>query len=180
MAGVTVVKFSSERFRKETLSKLIIAITRKLEKYAADQLNEMAKSHEFQNRTFNLQDSFVWGVFYKGELRKYGFYGAGRATINSQLHEYGSMPIDLPMGRDMATQFITTFRPSDGYVASTGSNTWVVVWAACIPYGAYLEGGFTSKGKGVRFRVISQCYDQIRSSFGDKARFTFDVNYPTY
>lgn len=167
MPKKTVVKFNDVRFRKRVWSKLIIEQTKRLERYAAQELNQMATSHTFQNKTYNLQDSYVWGVFWEGNLRSYGFYGGGRANDVSYLHEWSRMPIPVN-GRQEAETFITSYRPSS-------NNGWEVVWAAAAPYSVYLDEMSTHQSRTNRFMVISQRYDHIKQVFGNKGRVRFET-----
>lgn len=161
----TVVKFNDKLFRKRVWSEYLVKQTRALEQYAKKELNEMARMHTFQNVTYNLQDSLVWGVFFEGRLRSYGMYGQGRATEASYLHAWSRTRRVEVHGRQLAEEFITTYTPES-------TNGWEVVWAAVAPYSIYLDpmAGTTRTN---HFYVISQRYDEIKRTFGSKGRVRF-------
>lgn len=165
-----VTKFNDEHFRKEVLNKIVIEQTKRLEKYAEQELSMMARTHAFKNRTYNLEDSLVWCVYYNGELRSYGFYGGKRASTVSYLHEYGRNPIPVD-GRANADMFPQMYTP-------TVKNGWEIVWAATAPYSIYLEDGFTTRGgRFMQFEVISQRFDHIAKTFGNKGNVIFKIRY---
>lgn len=163
MAKRTIVKFNDALFKKRVWSKILIEQTKRLEKYAQKELSAMATNHTFQNKTYNLQDSLVWGVFFEGHLRSYGFYGSGKASEPSFLHEWGRNPSAV-FGRAEANAFITSYTPES-------TNGWEVVWAAAAPYSIYLDP-LAGNTKTNRFYVISQEYDAIKQTFS-KGRVTF-------
>ena len=157
MAYKTKVKFNAESIKKKIWSKVSREQTKRLKDYAMIKLDDMATSHTFSNRTYNLQDSLVWGVFFNGHLKSHGFYGRARAKENSYLHEWSREPIPVN-GRNLAKNFIMTYH-------SQVTGGWEVVWAAVAPYSIYLDpnaGGTRTN----RFYVISQEYDAIKDKFG--------------
>lgn len=165
------VKFNSDLFIKNIYSKkLVKEQTKRLEEYAQKELIEMVSSHDFKNDTYNLQDSFVWVLFFNGEKRSHGFYGGGRASENSMLHAWGTPANRVPVnGRELAETFVGTFEP-------TVKSGWEIVWAAVAPYGAYLESGSTPHG--VVFRVITQRFDDIKQTLEPQCKVTFEINKP--
>lgn len=168
MAKRTVVKFNSDLFRKRVWEKFLKEQTIRLERYAQEELSTMARTHTFLNQTYNLQDSLVWGVFFEGNLRSYGFYGGGRAEEPSYLHAWGRNPQPV-YGRAEAEGFILTYRAEN-------THGWEVVWAATAPYGKYLDpkAGTTRTN---RFYVISQEYDAIKQTFAKgKGRVIFKTS----
>ena len=171
------VKFKGDLLKKSILRKVVSTQTRKLEKYAKQELHEMAKrvAGRYENDTYNLQDSLVWCLYYDGKLKSYGFYGGGRASKESYLHAFG-YPTPVPVhGREEAMGFVTTYKPQS-------TSGWECVWAATAPYAGYLEGGFTMKhsGRRIQFYVITQRYDHIKNVFEPIGHVDYEINVPIY
>lgn len=161
MATKTRVKFDKEKYKKMVLKKAIEEQTRRLVAYAESELYKMIATHEFVNRTFNLADSYVWAVYYDKKREGYGFQGAKRATEKSYLHEWSKNPIPVD-GRESAMAFLERFEG-----VGTIDNGWTIVWAACAPYGKYLDPKFGNTPTN-RFYVISQRYDFIKRTLEPK------------
>lgn len=170
----TKVKFNSKQWGKAVLKDMVEEQTKRLIAYADAELTQMVETHEYWNRTHNLEDSYVWGVFYNGKRQKYGFYYNKAATKESILHEWGRAETQVPVnGRRAAREFISQYAPEV-------TSGWEIVWAACAPYGTYLEAGFAIKKSGTRlqFDVITQRYDHIKSELEPKAKVHFEINFP--
>ena len=73
-------------FKAQLFERVAKEQTKRLVAYAEQELVEMIKSHAFMNRTKNLEDSYVWGVFYKSHCVKFGFYGAKQAQEPSYMN----------------------------------------------------------------------------------------------
>lgn len=147
--------------------------TDRLIAYAKREIVELVETHEFLNDTMNLQDSYVWMVYFNGKKAKHGFYANKAAKRKSVLHEFTpeySVEVD---GRALARDFVNKYKP-------TTTKGWEIVFAACAPYGAYLEGGFTLHGKRYQFNVMSQCYDDIRNTLSPLCKVTMEINPPRY
>ncbi len=129
--------------------------TNRLVEYAKEELEKMVTTHTFKNRTKNLEDSYAWGVYYKGELKESGF----RAKSASKPAKFHGTNI---WGNEEAVTFI-----QNGYTPP--SNGWVVVWVAAAPYSVYLDPKSSYQSRSNHFFVISQRYDAIRQTFGEKA-----------
>jgi hypothetical protein len=86
------------------------------------------------------------------------------------LHEWSSDPIPVN-GRALALDFKNNYKPQV-------TKGWEIVFAACAPYGAYLEGGFMLHGKRYQFDVMSQRYDHIKNDLSPLCRVTLYVNPP--
>ncbi len=165
-------KFNAEVFRKSWSNAVVVKQTKLLEDYAVQEMNKMAKTHDFKNDTYNLQDSLCWALYYNGEQRSYGFYGGGQARDKSFLHAWGKKESRVSVdGRGLAEAFVNEYEP-------TVKSGWEIIFAAVAPYGAYLELGSTPRG--VLFRVISQEYDQIKRTLSSPCVVTFEINAPTY
>lgn len=147
-------------FKAQLFERVAKEQTKRLVAYAEQELVNMITTHEFDNQTMNLEDSYVFGVFYKGHCVKYGFYGAKKAQRPSRMRG------EEIKGRSLASQFIKSYSPS-------GSG-WEVVWAAMAPYSASLERGDSPRKN--TFYVISQRYDYINNVFKGKCRL--EVNAP--
>lgn len=169
----TKVKFNKKAVAKQMYNNIAKEQTNRLIAYAEGEIIELVKTHEFQNRTRNIEDSYVWAVYYNGKREKYGFYGNKTARSKSVLHEYSpSISVDVN-GRQLARKFIQSYKPDE-------TQGWEIVFAACAPYGAYLEGGFTFKGRYYQFDVMSQRYDLIKRALTPLCRVRFEVNQPLY
>lgn len=165
MSRKSKVKFNANGFRKHVYSSIVEEQTKRFEEYAKKELYKMASSHEFKNQTFNLEDSLLWCVYYRNELKSFGFYGSAKATESSKLHAWSRSPIDVN-GRLEANKFVASYNPEK-------SNGWCVVWAAVAPYSVYLDPMSSHKSATNRFMVISQEYDEIRGTFAGKGNVSF-------
>ena len=67
MAKESTVKFDDRKLKADMLREMSKEQTRLLIMYAADELARMVETHEYWNRTFNLEDSYVWAVFFNGK-----------------------------------------------------------------------------------------------------------------
>jgi hypothetical protein len=148
--------------------------TRLLAVYASEELGRMVLTHEYWNRTYNLEDSYVWAVYFNGKKKQHGFFTNKVATKNSYLHEWGKKESRVPVnGRRCATEFINSYVPST-------TKGWEVIWAAAAPYGAYLEAGFRlPSGRRIQFDVISQRYDHIKHDLGSKVSVRLEITFPS-
>ena len=134
--------------------------TKRLLEYAPKMLNQAYNERTFSNDTFNLADSYVWIVYYKGVPQGSGYLSNNRvATLDADYHH------TKINGRKLAQEFVYKYQPS--------SNGWEVVWAATAPYSTYLESG-TSRGQ---FYVITSIYDKIVTDFGGNAKVNKIISY---
>lgn len=165
-------KLNKDKLAKRLYNNVAAEQTKRLVAYAETEIVRLVETHEFQNDTMNLQDSYVWMVYFNGKKVKHGFYANKAAKRKSVLHEFTpeySVEVD---GRALARSFAQTYKPS--------TMGWEIVFAACAPYGAYLEGGFTLHGKRYQFNVMSQCYDDIRKTLSPYCKVTMEINPPRY
>lgn len=164
MAGATV-KISTKGLAEAKKKLFAVAAkkqTQRLCKYADLMLKKAYNKKSFANQTWNLADSYVWVVYYLGEVQGSGFIWNGeRATEESRFH---GQKIN---GRALAENFISTY-------PQRNMNGWEVVWAATAPYSTYLESGTIRHGK---FLVLSGIYDEVVSDFGNRARVNFEIVY---
>jgi hypothetical protein len=60
--------------KKAILEKLNLVTLRELETYAKQMLRKAYLESEYShNETQNLRDSYIWAIYYKGQLKKHGF-----------------------------------------------------------------------------------------------------------
>ena len=173
MAKAATFKFNGKKFGNTIYKRVAEEQTRRLIAYAEAELVNIVESHAFDNRTYNLSDSYVWCVYFGGKRKGFGTYGKKQAKKKSLLHEY-SPEISVEVnGRKLANDFSKAYQPSL-------EKGWEIVFAACAPYGAYLEAGFMFHGKYYQFNVMSQRYDHIRQALSPLCKVTFEVNPPKY
>lgn len=173
MATKTRIRLNTKALKGRLMKNVEGEQTRRLIEYAKEEIVRLVESRAFDNRTANLQDSYVWAVYYDGKKRGHGFYGNKTAGSKSVLHEYSPSISEDVNGRELARKFVGTYKPEE-------MNGWEIVFAAVAPYGAYLEGGFKLHGKRYQFNVMSQRYDAIRRTLKPLCRVRFEVNQPKY
>lgn len=128
------------------------AILHYLEEYANEELAQMIATKEFTNRTHNLADSYVWAVYHNGNV-----HGSGIAVQQADKDAwYHGRRVS---GRAEAEDFLSSYKPKEDGI--------VVVWAACAPYGKYLDPKIGSSPTN-RFYVITQEYDEVKQTLGNK------------
>jgi len=161
MKGTFSIDVSSlSEVRKRMLSAFSEKQTRKLVEYAPLILKDAYNRRSFSNKTWNLADSYVWVVYYKGEVRGSGYLWNGRtASTDSYLHEYSErVPVN---GRRLAEEFISSY-------VSTFQGGWEMVWAAVAPYARILQKGWESNGRMHQFDVVSSIVDETRKDLGTR------------
>ena len=169
----TRVRLNTALLRKRMLNRATRIQTDRLVRYAEQEIVQLVETHEFKNRTLNLQDSYLWVVYYNGKRVKSGYYGNKKAKSKSVLHEWSpEISVDVN-GRELARKFISTYKPTE-------TNGWEIVFAAAAPYGAYIEGGFTLKGRIYQFDVMSQRYDHIKNALTPLCRVHMEIHQPQY
>lgn len=158
MSGQVKIDVSGlENVKKKLFSRLANRQTEKLLEYAPLMLKNSFNQKTFKSRTWNLADSYVWVVYYNGEVKGSGYLWNSRfASKDADFHH------TKINGRNLAQSFINTYN-------SQVLRGWEVVWAATAPYATYLENGVKSR----RFKVISSIYDEIVSDFNGKARVQY-------
>lgn len=173
MAKGTTYKFNGKKFGDAVYKRLAKEQTNRLIMYAQTELDELILSREFDDRTRNLADSYIWCVYFQGKRKGFGTYGRKQASKNSLLHEY-SPAISVPVnGRKLAAEFAKAYKPTE-------TQGWEIVFAACAPYGAYLEAGFTFHGRRYQFDVMSQRYDIIKNTLSPLCKVKLYVSPPRY
>lgn len=108
-------------------------------------INEMIDSRTYEHDTYNLYDSYGYGIYENGKLLRKSSRGR---TANKARHWYGSEV----WGYEMVDEFFESFNEVE-------KNGYVVVFVASIPYAAALEHR--------DYRVISQM-NAAAWNFGEK------------
>ena len=166
-------KFNGKLFGQRLYNRIAKEQTARLIEYAEEEIVRIVESKGFDNRTANLSDSYVWCVFQNGKRKGYGTYGRKQAKKNSLLHEYSpskSVPVN---GRKLANDFARAYEPEE-------IKGWEIVFAAVAPYGAYMEEGYTFRGKHYQFNVMSQRYDHIKNALSPLCKVTLEIDTPKY
>jgi len=169
----TTYKFNGKKFGDALYKRISEEQTTRLIEYAQEEIIKIVETREFKDRTRNLADSYIWCVFFNGVRKGFGTYGRKSARSKSFLHEYSFDMRKKVDGRRIARDFSNSYKPSV-------KKGWEIVFAACAPYGAYLEAGFTFHGKYIQFDVMSQRYDHIKGVLSPLCHVVFEVNPPKY
>ena len=173
MAKKCGFKFNGKAYGNAIYKRVAEEQTKRLIAYAQEEIIRIVESRAFDDRTYNLADSYLWCVYFGGKRKGFGTYGKKRASKPSLLHEY-TPDISVEVnGRRLANEFSKNYQP-------TVDKGWEIVFAACAPYGAYLEGGFTLHGKRYQFNVMSQRYDHIKQALSPLCKVTMEINPPKY
>lgn len=141
-----------EDIKRKLLEENVKIKTKTLIKYAKETLSKAYLESNYLNRTLNLKDSYVWGVFLNGKRIDYGFL-----TLSPESTEAKQRTGDgkLLKGREQAQLFIDNYSPNN--------NGWEVVFAATMYYGVYLE--MTGTKRQQQYVVISSIFDDVREDF---------------
>lgn len=110
-------------------------------------INECVNERTYDHRTYNLYDSYGFGVYYNGALRRMGYLNASK-TADKARKWYGQKV----WGREE----IESFLKSEYSPAKKGFD---LVIAAAMPYGRVLENA--SSGQHKKYKVISMAYDKL-------------------
>lgn len=149
-----------KEIREQLFANAVEDQTKRLLEYAPLILKKAYNEKTFKNDKWNLADSYVWVVYYDGDVMGSGYlWNSKVATSESVFHK---KKID---GRKLADKFVNNYY-------SDVSNGWEVVWAATAPYSTYLENGT----RGKRFYVISSIVDDIAYDFNGMAKINFTIN----
>lgn len=111
-------------------------------------LRQCVEGRDYKHRTYNLYDSYGYGVYLRGELRRFGFLQKSPNASDARVW-YG----EEVRGREEILDFLkSSYKPQP-----TGAE---LVVAAAMPYAKVLEEG---KG-GIRrkYKVISMSFDQLK------------------
>lgn len=173
--GRSKVLFNGNKLRKEMLKKIVDEQTKRLISYAEERILQIGADFQSWDRTGNLLDSLCWAVHYDGKRKKFGYYRSQGATDDAYLHELSKPPLkQLSDGRIAAQNFLANHNPT--------TKGWELVFGVLAPYWGYWEKGHINKlmgGQFVKFAVMTQHYDQIKSDL-KPAKTTFTVEVPKY
>lgn len=110
-------------------------------------LRQCVEQRDYTHRSYNLYDSYGYGVYVSGKLQRYGFLGTQKATEPRKW--YG----ENVSGREEILEYLKSeHKPS--------SDAIELVIAAAMPYAKVLESG----GGGIKrkYKVISMSYDMLK------------------
>lgn len=129
---------------KQQATELIVA---RLANEGARILRQCVEQRDYTHRTYNLYDSYGYGVYVNGRLMRRGFLQSSPQATDPRKW-YG----ENVRGRDEILEFLTS-----GYKPS--KNIELVI-AAAMPYAKVLESG----GGGIKrkYKVISMSNDLLR------------------
>ena len=113
-------------------------------KKGAELMNKAYEEKKWQNRTFNLKDSFGWVVYSNGSEYKRGYIGGAQATSSKKI--YG----EEMRGRETLDEFVKSYSP-----IPVGLELVIV---AAIPYGLWLETRY-------QYVVLSSIKDELEEHF---------------
>lgn len=170
----SIATFKAAKLKKAIFNDIASKQTERLIEYAETKIQAIGKKFQAWEDTGNLLDSLCWGVFYKSNRVKMGYYRNAMANDVSILHEYSPSISEYVNGRALAQEFMKSYNPD--------SNGWVVVFAVLAPYWGYWEAGhYNIPWKThVKFRVMATFYDEVRNELKPPCRFTFEVGVPKY
>lgn len=127
-------------------------LVRKLELEGNRILHECEQQHDYTHRTDNLYDSYGYGIYVGGEIRKSGFLTPSKRAREDR--EWYGQPVS---GREQILNFLNNeYKPTNGI-------DMVVV--AAMPYASVLENA--SSGQKHKYRVISMSYDKLKKLQGE-------------
>lgn len=148
---VTISDKDMAEIMQEVIRQAMPQILDELERYSKAELQMAYGDADYnKHRTQNLKDSYVYGIFYKGVLQRYGFLTES-ATAREVIKETGTGR--LVYGRDEATDFIKSYKPN-----ISKQDDFNIVFAAKMYYGAYLENG---TARNQPYTVISSIYHDV-------------------
>lgn len=116
-------------------------------------LEECYNARDFQNRSYNLRDSYGYCVFVDGKPHTMGFLEGKMAKNGKKWYN------EVIEGREAISDFF-----SNEYKSPSGSIELVV--AAAMPYAQVLENGGASDGRfsyRQSYKVISMSYDKLKA-----------------
>ena len=163
MSEVKVSIDNVSQLSKAILEEAAPQIITELCRFAKEELLSAYNNSTYaKDKTQNLADSYVWGVYYKGKLQQHGFLTSGKKATQPRRVSYTNKSV---FGRDEAQTFISSYKPQ--------TNMFEVIFAAEMYYGSYLEGG-TKRNK--KYIVLSSIINSI--SQYENLTITFNKTYP--
>ena len=149
---VSISQSDMESMKRDIIKEALPQILTEIANFAEKELKVAFKDADFKkNKTQNLKDSYVYGVYYKRSLQRYGFLTTS-PTATEVVRKTGTS--EYVRGRDEAEDFIRSHQPSS-------NEDFHIVFAAKIFYAAYLENG-TKRHKP--YTVLSSIYTDMNYS----------------
>lgn len=128
-------------------NKAVEQLVRKLELEGNRILQECEQQHTYTHRTDNLYDSYGYGIYVGGRIRKSGFLTPSQRAREER--KWYGQPVS---GREQILNFLNSeYKPTDGI-------DMVVV--AAMPYAEVLEQKY-------KYRVIAMSYDKLKQLQGE-------------
>lgn len=112
--------------------------------YGDELMRKAYEERSWENRTFNLKDSFGWVVYNNGSEYKHGYLGTEESTKSKVI--YG----ETMKGRSVLDAFIREYSPILSGVE--------LVIVAAMPYGLWLETRYN-------YVVLSSIKDDLENTF---------------
>lgn len=142
-----------EKYKKELFDAAVKNKTEYLIKYAKETLKKAYEESTFEDQTYNLRDSYLWAVYFNGNMVESGFIDNSPKASEPQFEKN-----EVIWGRSDAESFLSAYNPRI-------TNGWEVMFAAAVIYGMYLEEG--ERGNPRRqFVVLSSIFNQVEQDFG--------------
>lgn len=137
---------------KTVVNRAIEQLVRKLELEGNRILQECEQERTYTHRTDNLYDSYGYGIYVSGKIRKSGFLTPSKRA--SKDREWYGQAVS---GREQILNFLNSeYKPTKGID---------LVVVAAMPYAEVLENA--SGGQKHKYRVISMSYDKLKRLQGE-------------
>lgn len=124
-------------------------------------IREMIMTNEITNRSYNLHDAYIYGVYHKGILVAYGFADGAKATSTHKGWEREGIGADK--GRNYAIQAVQEYKPK--------TMGFELITINSIYYAEILEDGTYTKNGGRSYKIVSQALgglSALTSKYGGK------------
>lgn len=186
------VKLDKQALFNEMFDALSNEQTLRLIEYAKEKIIKIGdkiqtyNSKNHMDRTGHLLNSLCWYVSYEGEMKANGFYREESyqdkgmyGSSESWLHEFLPDSAENVYGRELANEYLAKHQ-------SGNSKGWKVSFAILAPYWAYWEQGFKMKGhfgggsQFLKFAVMSEFFDELRTELKPYKKVTFTISTPKY
>ena len=130
---------------------LIVNLLDKLEEEGKTILAECEKERGYTHRTYNLHDSYGFGIYVNGKLERKGFLT--QSPVATEGNKWYKETLE---GRKEINNFLQSYKPSSGGIQ--------MIVVAAMPYAEVLENA--SGGQTRKYRVISMSYDKLKKLSG--------------
>lgn len=188
----TRIKLNKQELFDELFNAFASEQTLLLVEYAKDKIIKIGDriqtyhSKNHMDRTGNLLNSLCWYVSYDGDMQASGFYREESyqdkgidGGSQSWLHEFTPDTAENVYGRELANEYLNKHQGGN-------EKGWKVSFAILAPYWAYWEQGFRMKshfGGGsqfLKFAVMSEFFDDLRTELKPYKKVTFTISTPKY